>query len=83
VLQCFGQLGGSEGPVAPDVNSSQKNNECHFLVISPESRIAVGVTSRAAARRKVYPDLTFAELIARHVRRALASGPATIVADDG
>jgi hypothetical protein len=29
VLQLFGQLGWSEVPVSPDVDPSQKNNECH------------------------------------------------------
>ena len=31
VLQLLGQFGRSEGPVAPDVDPSQKNNECHAL----------------------------------------------------
>jgi hypothetical protein len=31
VFQCYGQLGRPKGPVAPDVYTSQKNNECHSI----------------------------------------------------
>jgi hypothetical protein len=30
VLERFGQFGRPESPVASDVNSSQKDNECHL-----------------------------------------------------
>jgi hypothetical protein len=35
MLQCYGELGRSEGPVAPDINPSQKNCERHS--ISPQA----------------------------------------------
>src|SRR5271156_964661 len=38
VPQCFGQLGRSESPVAPDVNSSKKNNECHSICLNESAR---------------------------------------------
>jgi hypothetical protein len=31
MLEFFGQFARPEGPVASDVNSSQKNNECHSV----------------------------------------------------
>src|SRR5437588_12204546 len=37
---CFGQLGRSEGPVAPDVNPSQKNNNCHLIRLNESAREA-------------------------------------------
>jgi hypothetical protein len=48
VLQCFGQLGRPEGPVAPDVNPPQKNNECHS--ISSTSPRALTVYPRGGTR---------------------------------
>ena len=34
VLQCFGQLRRPESPVASDVDSSQKNDECQWIPLN-------------------------------------------------
>jgi len=47
VLQCFGQLGRSESPVAPDVNSSQKNNQCHSIPLNDSAREVTFYRGRA------------------------------------
>src|SRR5271169_5183244 len=38
VLQLLGQLGRSEGPVAPDIDPSEKDNHCHSLRLAEMAR---------------------------------------------